>query len=100
MNDSTIDKLAPIELSIDGDFSFTLNKLFQTVLERYARGERAFIVDLSNVDELDTSALGMLLQLRDHSRGGGAVTLVNPSDAVRAALSEAPIGGLFPIVER
>lgn len=85
----------PITLKVSGDFSFPMNGDVRGLLARYAKGERTFVVDLSGVEELDSSALGMLLQLRDHSRDGQGVTLVNPSPSVRAVLGEAEIGDLF-----
>lgn len=88
---------APVKLVVRGDFSFTLNRNLQDLLQLYPRGERAFEVDLAAVSELDSSALGMLLQLRDHSRDGDGVTIINASAPVRAALAEAEVGRLFPV---
>jgi len=95
MTEESGDSATPVAVKIAGDFSFPLNTTFQDVLRRYPKGERDFEVNLTNVEQLDASALGMLLQLRDHSRDGVSVTLINPSDAVRAALAEAPIGKLL-----
>lgn len=97
MSDGGSDPVRPVVLRVRGDFSFTLNGGLQGVIDRYARGERAFVVDLAEVTELDCSALGMLLQLREHSLGGEAVTVINPSAPVRAALADAEIGSLFPV---
>jgi anti-anti-sigma regulatory factor len=86
---------APVVLRVIGDFSFALNREFQRVLQAYPRGEHAFEVDLTGVKQLDASALGMLLKLRDHSRDGCQLILRNPSPAARAALQEAEVGKLL-----
>ena len=97
MSEGTGASTAPVSVKIAGDFSFPLNALFRDVMQRYPKGERDFVVDLAKVEELDSSALGMLLQLRDHSRDGASVTLVNPSEPVRAALAEALVAPLFKV---
>lgn len=99
MTEAPVESLAPVELTVSGNFGFTRNRDLREVLRRYPRGARAFVVDLASVEQLDSSALGMLLQLRDHSRDGDAVTVINPSPAVRAALADAEVGHLFPVDE-
>jgi anti-anti-sigma factor len=88
MSDEAEQADQPVTVKVSGDFSFPLNAAFQAVLQRYPKGERTFVVDLEGVDELDSSALGMLLQLREHSRDGQALAIRNPSPAVRAVLAE------------
>lgn len=95
MSDQPQHSPSPVTLQVNGDFSFALNPEFQRVLQAYAKGEHAFAVDLTGVKQLDASALGMLLQLRDHSRGGRELTLLNPSPAVRDLLQQAEIGHLL-----
>ncbi|HET7506609.1 MAG TPA: STAS domain-containing protein [Kofleriaceae bacterium] len=55
-----------ITLRISGRFDFKMIKDFQQVL---GRSPQLWIVDLSGVDYVDSSALGMLLLLRDRVRG-------------------------------
>lgn len=88
---------ADITIKVRGDFGFSLNGAIQQVLARYPSGERAFIVDLAEAQDLDSSALGMLLQLRSHSRDSVCLTLLNPSQPVRALLEQAPIGALLVV---
>jgi anti-anti-sigma factor len=88
-----------VTIKVSGDFSFALNAGFREALQRYAKGEQCFIVDVGEVQELDSSALGMLLQLREHSRGGNSVQLLNPRQAVMARLVESGMQELFTIVE-
>jgi len=55
-----------VTIQLTGRFDFRLIKDFQTLLERKPR---IWIVDLSLVDYVDSSALGMLLLLREQVRG-------------------------------
>lgn len=91
MSDKGSDQ-SPVVVAISGDFSFTTNRGFRAVLDCYPKGERVFVADLAGVEELDSSALGMLLQLRDHSIDGTHMTVINYSAQVRAALAEAEAG--------
>lgn len=88
-----------VTLKVSGDFSFSLNQVFQDALRKYPKGECRFAIDLSDVHELDSSALAMMLQLRDHGREGEAVRLVNPRPAILGLLREAKYAELFELVE-
>jgi anti-anti-sigma factor len=88
-----------VTLKASGDFSFSLNEVFQQALQRYPKGEYCFAIDLSEVHEMDSSALGMMLQLRDHSRQGEKVRLINPRPAIMGLLRETKYPDLFTIVE-
>ena len=55
-------------------------------------------VDLGGVDYLDSSALGMLLMLRDKAKGAGReVSLAKCTGAVKQVLDIANFGKLFAI---
>jgi len=55
-----------VTIQVTGRFDFRLVKDFQELL---ARQPRTWVVDLSAVDYVDSSALGMLLLLRDRVHG-------------------------------
>jgi anti-anti-sigma factor len=55
-----------ITVTISGKFDFRLIKDFQRVLERIPR---TWIIDLSDVNYVDSSGLGMLLLLREKVNG-------------------------------
>jgi len=53
-------------IKITGDFDYTLHEDFRGVMDSAeSSGSGKYTVDLSGVDEMDSSALGMLLLLRD-----------------------------------
>ena len=58
---------------------------------------RNFVVDLSRTSYLDSSALGMLLILREHAGADAEVTLANPAPAVREILKLSNFDQLFKI---
>jgi anti-anti-sigma factor len=55
-----------VTIQLTGRFDFRVIKDFQDLL---TREPRTWVVDLSAVDYVDSSALGMLLLLRDRVRG-------------------------------
>lgn len=88
-----------VTIKVSGDFSFSLNKALQQALQQYQMGERSFVIDLSDAHTLDSSSLGMLLQLRAHSRDDERVQLLNPQAGVKQQLLEADFCDLFTLVE-
>jgi anti-anti-sigma factor len=68
---SVVEQQDTVTLEITGRFDFRMIKEFQQLL---AREPRTWIVDLAAVDYVDSSALGMLLLLRE--RVGGDNTRV------------------------
>lgn len=60
------DQQDTVTLHITGRFDFRLIKDFQQLL---TREPRLWIVDFSSVEYVDSSALGMLLLLRERVRG-------------------------------
>lgn len=87
-------------LALVGRFDFNSHQLFREGYDRLLKdGAVAELeVDLRMVDYLDSSALGMLLLLRERAAAARkAVALANPRDGVREILEIANFGKLFPI---
>lgn len=84
-----------------GRFDFGAHREFREATEE-ALGKPNIAkvnVDLSRVDYLDSSALGMLLLLRDKAKAASReVMLSNCSPTVRQVLDVANFGKLFTIV--
>lgn len=82
-------------LAIKGRFDYACQQEFRDGFGQHPKGTR-FIVDLNEVSYIDSSALGMLLLLRDHAGGDGAtVMLKGASDFVGSALKMARFERLF-----
>lgn len=87
-------------LSLEGRFDFHSHRDFRTAYEAVLGqdGVRDIIIDFGRVDYLDSSALGMLLLLREKAEAGGRkVRLANLSGSVKQVLEIANFGKLFAI---
>ncbi|HMV52114.1 MAG TPA: STAS domain-containing protein [Rhodocyclaceae bacterium] len=94
----TRDKSAVIQLN--GRFDFNAHREFRNAMERALglQGIDNVTIEMSRVAYLDSSALGMLLMLRDKARSTNrSVVLSGVNDAVRKVLDIANFGKLFPI---
>jgi len=54
-----------LTLAISGRFDFGIHRDFRKATEQAVNGVNSIVVDMGQVDYLDSSALGMLLVLRD-----------------------------------
>ncbi|GMQ84099.1 MAG: anti-anti sigma factor HsbA [Gammaproteobacteria bacterium] len=85
-------------IAISGHFDFSVHKEFRKAYQSTRGAGMRFEVDLSSVDHMDSSALGMLLLLREHAGGDKAnVVLRNPSSTVERILRIANFGKMFEI---
>lgn len=84
-------------IHVDGRFDFAMHQDFMHAYKEFPRGEKSFVVDLNKAEYLDSSALGMLLQLRDHGAQGGDVELRGSNDGVREILRIANFDKLFRV---
>ena len=75
-------------IKLQGRFDFNAHREFREVVDKAMEGPaKEVMVDLSGVDYLDSSALGMLLMLRDKSKTAAReVSLTNCSGAVKQVL--------------
>lgn len=87
-------------IRLEGRFDFNAHRDFREAADTVLAGPATPIaVDFAGVDYVDSSALGMLLMLRDRARNAGRdVTLVACHGAVRQVLDIANFGKLFTIV--
>lgn len=86
-----------VTIHVTGRFDFSTHQDFIQAYRTYARGDKRFVVDLKNADYLDSSAMGMLLQLRDYGSKDSDIELVNGNDAVRDILEIANFDKLFKV---
>lgn len=87
-------------VKLSGRFDFNTHREFRSAYEPLIGDAetRSVVVDFSNVDYLDSSALGMLLMLRDKLGGAGKeVALTGVRGNVKQVLDIANFGKLFPI---
>ena len=85
-------------ISIEGRFDFSTHQAFRDAYEHGDPSVQDYIVDLSETTYLDSSALGMLLLLRDYAGGDNArVVIENCNCDVRRILSISNFEQLFQI---
>lgn len=86
-------------LRIDGRFDFNMHRSFRELYECAPPEIAHYVIDLSKTDYMDSSALGMLLLLREHVQGErGRVRIVNGNHEIRKILEIANFDKLFEIV--
>jgi anti-anti-sigma factor len=85
-------------IRIRGLFNFDANPEFRKALEAGVGSDCKIIVDMSQVDEIDSSALGMLLLLREQCGGNHArIRIVKSKAHILAVLKMANFQNLFDI---
>lgn len=99
-----------ITIRISERFDFSVHREFRQAYKDRAAGAVRYVVDLNGTDYMDSSALGMLLLLREHAVGMqrlsadkevGAdcgVRIVNCSPEIRQILAISNFSKLFEIV--
>ena len=88
---------AIVTIKVVGRFDFSTHQDFVQAYKVFAKGEKAFVVDLAEAEYMDSSAMGMLLQLREYNRAGDNVVLANGNEAVSDVLRIANFGKLFTL---
>ncbi|WP_419811800.1 STAS domain-containing protein [Bacterioplanoides sp.] len=85
-------------IKIDGRFDFSAHQEFRDAYEGISATVVRYTVDMAGTSYLDSSALGMLLLLRDHAGGDNAnVKIVNCNQDVRKILTISNFEQLFAI---
>jgi anti-anti-sigma factor len=87
-------------IMLNGRFDFNAHREFRETVDQSVKEAAGKIhVDLGGVDYLDSSALGMLLMLRDKAKGAGKeVLLANARGAVKQVIDIANFGKLFTLI--
>jgi len=87
-----------LTIKVKGRFDFNQHQEFRDSYERQQARPETVVVDLEKATYLDSSALGMLLMLRDHVGGDSSdVRVVNTNSDVRKILAISNFEKLFEI---
>jgi anti-anti-sigma factor len=86
-----------VTIQIAGQFSFPVYQQFRDAYMQCGTAKR-YVIDLRGTEYMDSSALGMLLVLREHAGGDVAeIRIVNCGPEVRGILQAAHFEKLFNI---
>ena len=85
-------------ISVKQRFDFSLHQKFRDSYSQYSDRNLNYILDLSGTDYMDSSALGMILLLKDHvDLHGSKLVIRKPSDTVNKILEIAQFHRLMTI---
>jgi len=85
-------------INIAGRFDFSAHQEFRDAYEEVEEKPQSYTIDMTSTTYLDSSALGMLLLLRDHAGGDNAtIKIYNCNEDVRKILTVSNFGRLFSI---
>jgi anti-anti-sigma factor len=87
-----------LEVRISGRFDFSIHQNFRKITQQTGLGVKSIAIDLGETDYMDSSALGMLLVLRDKvNEKKEAITIKNSKEEVRKILKIANFDKLFTL---
>ena len=87
-----------VELKLSGRFDFSIHNEFRKAYKDISVTGAVYQVDLSETEYLDSSALGMLLLLKEHAETDSSeVKILNANDEVREILTIASFDKLFSV---
>lgn len=87
-----------LTIKIEGRFDFSTHQSFRDAYEQGDQEVREYVIDMSDTTYLDSSALGMLLLLRDYAGGdSAAIRIENCNSDVRRILTISNFEQLFTI---
>lgn len=85
-------------LSVDGRFDFSAHHAFRDAYESLSNKPEAYVIDMQDTTYLDSSALGMLLLLRDFAGGDhSSIQIINCNQDVKKILTISNFEQLFDI---
>ena len=85
-------------ISITERFDSTLHHDFRQAFREQGEGKRSYVIDLSQTTYIDSSALGMLLMLREYAGGDDAdIKLINCSPEIRRILTISNFERIFKV---
>jgi anti-anti-sigma factor len=85
-----------LSLQLGERFDFSIHREFHDACLGAGRVARSYLIDLAEVTHMDSSALGMLLLLREHAGADHAdIRIVNAGTELRGTLRVAGFDKLF-----
>ena len=96
-NATLSDDKKELRMVIDGRFDFNIHSQFRNAYQELPPDTR-FVIDLQGATFMDSSAMGMLLLLREHAGKEAAdIRLVNCNPEIEKILAVSNMDKLFPM---
>jgi anti-anti-sigma factor len=87
-----------VTINVTGQFNFSVYPQFREACRQAAAPQARYVIDLRGTDYMDSSALGMLLLLRERSGGDAAdIRIANCNPEIRKIFEIANFDRLFQI---
>lgn len=87
-----------VTIKIEGNFDFKLHREFRDTYNHERDNGVKFVIDLSKTTYMDSSALGMLLLLREHVGGdSNRVTIINQNPDIKKIFEISNFHQLFEV---
>ena len=87
-----------VTIDISGRFDFSMHQEFRQIYEHNPGGTTQYVINLRQTEYMDSSALGMLLLLREHAGGDRAhIKIVHCRPEVKKILTIANFHQLFQL---
>lgn len=88
-----------LTIVVEGKFDFQCHSDFRDAYEKAKKDYSRYIVDLTKATSIDSSALGMLLLLRDYSGGENTVEILHSDGDISRILEISNFESLFVLRE-
>ena len=87
-----------LTITVQGRFDFSALQQFRNAYEKVNPKPKVYVIDLKESEYLDSSALGMLLALRDYGGGDEAnIRIINSNTDVKKILVITKLDELFKV---
>lgn len=87
-----------VSIAIEDRFDFSLHQNFRNAYCSYNNTGTNFVLELSKTTYMDSSALGMILLLKDHAEKiSGGIKICKPNESVKKILEIAQFHKLITI---
>ena len=89
-----------LQIIIKGRFDFSLHKQFRDAYADNSETARTFTINLSQTTYMDSSALGMILLLKDYAeKNNSKIVIYKPNESIQKILEIAQFNRLMDIIE-
>ncbi|MEC8049574.1 MAG: STAS domain-containing protein [Myxococcota bacterium] len=87
-----------LTIRVSGRFDFSSHQEFRKAYETVSQSNISYVIDMGEAEYLDSSALGMLLLMREHAGGDHAkIRIVNCRPQIKNILKVANFAKLFTV---